>query len=261
MNLGTRDLDGFFGEIVTSSPIERHKRGGDNAGTSPEPLTRPNNNTWSALLRDYRQPDGSQVARNEADGSSSSSFQPIAESKVRVLLTPGRKVRILSNSTRKLSRQATPGRPSSYSRLTKTYRERFTNDKEDESDDDESILTIKKRLKSAEDLTLDQVNRYEKMVQRHIRRSQVPPAVAETVPTADAGATSELMRFVEHQLGQLDLSPSSARLLREHEKQQEKRLISLTIAKRRSAVEIKRKIQHQQAAAREQVILTKKLTT
>lgn len=261
-NLGARDLDGFFGEIVTSSPIEKISKRlyGNEGGYSPD--QRENSATWSALLRGYQTEENRKPPESppsiSSDTFASSSLEPIAESHVRVLLTPNHKVRILSNSTRKLPRKATPGRPSSsYSRLSKAYRERF--DEPAQNVEKENIQAIKARLKSGrESLTLDEINRYERIVLDYVDRQQVapepslqPPKAGVSVP--DSMVDSELMRFVENQLGRLDLTPGSVRQLRMQEQEQEKRLISLSIAKRRSAVEIKKKMEHQQVTAKQQV--------
>ncbi len=264
-NLGARDLDGFFGEIVTSSPIEKiSRRLYDNeGGFSPD--QRDNSATWSALLHNYQTEENRKPPESppsiSSDTYASSSLEPIAESHVRVLLTPNHKVRILSNSTRKLPRKATPGRPSSsYSLLSKAYRERF--DEPAPNVEKENIQAIKARLKSGrESLTLDEINRYERIVLDYVdhQRQQAVPEPSLQPPTAgvsvpDTMVDSELMRFVENQLGRLDLTPGSVRQLRMQEQEQEKRLISLSIAKRRSAVDIKKKIEHQQVTAKQQVI-------
>jgi len=160
-----------------------------------------------------------------------------------------------------LPRKATPGRPSSsYSRLSKAYRERF--DEPAPNVEKENIQAIKARLKSGrESLTLDEINRYERIVLDYVdrQRQQAVPEPSLQPPKAgvsfpDTMVDSELMRFVENQLGRLDLTPGSVRQLRMQEQEQEKRLISLSIAKRRSAVDIKKKIEHQQVTAKQQVI-------
>lgn len=268
MNLEARDLDGFFGEIVTSSPIER-KRFDNEAAT--EPSTKDEyNTTWSALLGNYRaaaaRPKNNKQLKSqeETHEETSSSYEPLAQTTVKVLLTPGRNMHVLSSSTRKFSRQATPGRPCSYSKLSKAYSERCKGLDSEEEEDEESIQTIKAQLKAKDAaLTLEQINRYERIVQRHVaRRMASENHQGATATAASAGtcqddnrlpADSELLRFVEDQVGKLNLTPSSKRVLKIHEQQQEKRLIGLSIAKRKSAVEIKKKIHHQQVAAKQQV--------
>jgi len=267
MELG-KSHEGF---LFTSSPIEG-KRADNAAAFRDNGSLNVGNSTWSALLGAYKAPTKEPVTINEknrkaenllkcsltSEASScltSSSYQPIAEHKMKILLTPGNKIKILSDSSRKIHRPKTPMKPISYSRLSHNYRQRFEDEESEE--EEESINTIKQKLKSKENLTMSEVERYEKILIKHIENKQKKkaedlscPASYVPPPTTD----SVLMQFLENQLGQLNLSPSSHRTLRMENEEQEKRLISLAITKRKSAAEIKQKIEKQQAVAKEQVL-------
>lgn len=257
MELG-KNHEGF---LFTSSPIEG-KRNNDSPNFG--------NSTWSALLGEYKAPQKESTTKTESNRkeehilkcsltsesssclTSSSSYQPIAEHKMKILLTPGNKIKILSNSSRKIHRPKTPMKPLSYSKLSQNYRQRFEGV---ESEEEESVDAIKQKMKSKENLTMSEVERFEKILIKHIenkqrKKSEALSRSASNIPTAD----SVLMQFLENQLGQLNLSPSSRRSLRMENEEQEKRLISLAITKRKSAAEIKQKIEKQQALAKEQVL-------
>ena len=266
MELG-KSHEGF---LFTSSPIEG-KRGDNAAAFRDNGSLNVGNSTWSALLGEYKAPPKEPATRIESnrieenllkcsltsEASScltSSSYQPIAEHKMKILLTPGNKIKILSNSSRKIHRPKTPMKPLSYSRLSHTYRQRFEDEESEE--EEESINTIKQKLKSKENLTMSEVERYEKILIKHIENKQKKKAEDLSCPASYVPPTADsvLMQFLENQLGQLNLSPSSQRTLRMENEEQEKRLISLAITKRKSAAEIKQKIEKQQVVAKEQVL-------
>jgi hypothetical protein len=64
---------------------------------------------------------------------------------------------------------------------------------------------------------------------------------------------SDLMRYVEDQIGLCNLSPKALRMLEKQSQHQEKRLIGLSIAKRKSAAEIQNKINSQLMETKQQV--------
>ena len=61
------------------------------------------------------------------------------------------------------------------------------------------------------------------------------------------------MQFIEKGIENLSLTPNSARILQTKWLQQEKRLVTLAISKRKSSAEIKQKIAHQKEIAKRQV--------
>ena len=275
MNLGTND-----GFLFTSSPIEGFRPIDNTAAFSDCSPSFENlvDTTWSALLRGYKEPPTltAQIdsKKKEEDvlkfdlsseqstcTESSASFQPIAEHKMKVLLTPGNKIKILSNSSRKIHRPTTPMKPSSYSKLSQNYHQRFEMEESDGSEEEEeSVHTIKQRLKTKENLTMQEVERYEKILTKHISQKKKKTVLETKLPTdipPSTDSASVLMQFLEQQLGRLDLSPSSLRTLRIQNEEQEKRLISLSITKRKSAAEIKQRIEKQQATANQQVLSVK----
>lgn len=267
MDLG-KSHEGF---LFTSSPIEGTLA--DNATSfRNNGSLKVGNSTWSALLGEYKAPPKESTTKSECNrpqesilnssltsdsrscltSSASSSYQPIAEHKMKILLTPGNKLKIHSNSSRKIYRPKTPIKSLSYSKLSHNYRQRF---EDEESEEEESVNTIKQKLKSKENLTMSEIERYEKILIKHIENKQKKKVEALYHPASNIPPTADsvLMQFLENQLGQLNLSPSSQRTLRMENEEQEKRLISLAITKRKSAAEIKNKIEKQQAVAKEQV--------
>lgn len=248
--------------IVTSSPISEGKRG---ENTSPVTFRRPpceDNTTWSDLLGKFQSTSTrhhkshnkkEQVTLNDesttiASDLTSSSYQPIAEHRMKILLTPGRKVQVLSSTARKIHlRQPTPKKPTSYSKLSQQYRRKL----EDEQDKpDESLQTIRTRLKSADNLSPEDIERYEKILRKAINQNEIKK---EADSKADLVENSDLMRLFESEVGRCNLSPTTVRMLGKHSQDQEKRLIGLTVLKRKSAAEIKKKINQQLVETKEQV--------
>ena len=64
---------------------------------------------------------------------------------------------------------------------------------------------------------------------------------------------SDVMKFIESEIGQVNLTPCSCRMLKMKQKEQDKRLVSLTLAKRKTAAEIKKELMKQHATAQKQV--------
>lgn len=210
--------------------------------------------TWAALLENYHHRKKSQKVKIQpkletnshqastvcSNGSNLSQMQPIAEHRMKVLVTPNRKIKVIASNGVNVRTERSPRK--SYSKLNQAYRLRF----EEPECEDESIDTIRKMLKSKEQLTLKDVERYEKIVHScidHRTNAKTPPDSIQ----------SNAMQFIEKGIENLSLTPNSARILQTKWLQQEKRLVTLAISKRKSSAEIKQKIAHQKEIAKRQI--------
>lgn len=240
--------------IVTSSPIE------GKYCENPNPLayrySSEDNPTWSELLgkfqtvsvRDEKKKhiNVEESVTTETDYTSSS-YEPIAEHKMKILVNPGKKIQVLSSSARKTHfRNPTPKKPTSYSVLSQQYHKKCESE-DDESE--ESIQTIRKRIQNTEGLSVRDIDRYEKIVRKVINQNKMKKEACSRTLVED----SELMRFVEDQIGLCNLSPRTVRMLEKQSQDQEKRLIGLSVAKRKSAAEIQKKINGQLIETKQQV--------
>lgn len=273
MDLGTHNVShglencesAFFEDmpmIVTSSPIEGKR--GENSTPVTFRRSRPEDNLrWSDLLlkfqknldtrnferkADLRVHDESPRTVNCEITSSSCSYQPIAEHKMKILLTPGKKFQVLSSSARKIQlRQPTPKKPNSYSKLNHQYQQKLQTE--------ESIETIKQKLKDAENMSEEDLHRYERVLKKYINQKETE---LEACSEAALVEESDLMKLIEKQLGRCNLSPRTVRMLGKQNQDQEKRLIGLSVAKRKSAVDVKKKINEQLVETKQQVDIEKK---
>ena len=244
--------------IVTSSPIEGRliETSGFNQNLTE------NLPTWSALLKDYK---GSPRRKSQttvlphrrvlasqtlSSDNTSTSFETIAEHKMRILVTPNRKMKIVSSSSRK-NVQNSPKQ--SYTRLNKEYQLHKDNEQYLKE-----VKNIKEKLQLNKINTLEDVSMYEKILKDYISKKK--SLVHEEVVPNEIANTA-LMNFVENELGNLQLSPSSSHILKLHQEEQEKRLIKLAIAKRRCSAEIRGRIKQQQLVAQQQVHSYKKKNT
>jgi hypothetical protein len=176
-----------------------------------------------------------------------SSYQPIAEHKMKILVTPGKKIQVLSSSARKTHfRNQTPKKPTSYSVLSQQYRQKCA---DEDNESEESIQTIRNRIQNSEDLSVRDIERYERIVRKVVNQNQMKKEAYSRTPVED----SDLMRYVEDQIGLCNLSPKALRMLEKQSQHQEKRLIGLSIAKRKSAAEIQNKINSQLMETKQQV--------
>lgn len=249
--------------IITSSPIE-----GKLIESSPFTQNNNVNNrdflTWSALLDDYRRTPKTKtrkkstvIEQSPSASSSSSSFKTIAEHEMRVLLTPNRKIHVLSSSARKIRPQLHTPKKSNNEKIS------------------QSIGVLKEKIRSNEVMTIEEIDAYERILKRHIEQQQ--KAEEDEYFIDQLGATKlspvpcrisktknnhknimNLQELIEDEIGAVDLSPSTSRILKMKNREQEKRLISLAITKRKSSSDIKRKIFQQQSAAQEQIKLREK---
>lgn len=237
--------------IVTSSPIEGRRPENSTpvvhrSRRSPRGEHSP---TWSQLLCRFQATSIESPVKSSrkeciiVDDPSvdsertSSSYEPIAEHKMKVLLTPGKKLHVLSSSSRKIKhRQATPGRPLSYSKLNQEYRKRL----DSEEDIDESIHTIKNKLKNADTLSLSDIAHYEQILLKLVnQKAQAFPNESLSLKNPD------LVQLIEKNIGECNPSPRTCRILKKTSLEQEKRLISLATVKRKTATEIKKKMNEQ----------------
>lgn len=245
---GTKLKTSFIMEempIITSSPIE-----GKLIENSPFNQNLENLPTWATLLKDYR---GKQVKKscnknltpkkdsifsnptNISNDNSSSHFEPIAEHMMRVTLTPNHKIRVISSSARKIySHHNTPKKPNKI-----------------RQNNNETVRFIQEVLKSNKKLTVDEINLYETILKHHINPQQPLKKNDSLTELPDCG----LWNLIEDEIGGLKLSPTSSRILKIRKQEQEKRLVSLAIAKRKSSSEIKKQISKQQIVAQEQVFI------
>lgn len=266
MDIKTRELkrgldkceSAFFDDmpmmIVTSSPIE----GKQCENPSPLPFRYSpygDNPTWSELLCKFQtvrdRKNGKKqhisVVESTTDTETSSSYQPIAEHKMKILVTPGKKIQVLSSSARKTHfRNQTPKKPTSYSVLSQQYRQKCA---DEDNESEESIQTIRNRIQNSEDLSVRDIERYERIVRKVVNQNQMKKEAYSRTPVED----SDLMRYVEDQIGLCNLSPKALRMLEKQSQHQEKRLIGLSIAKRKSAAEIQKKINSQLMETKQQV--------
>ena len=230
--------------IITSSPIEGKLI--ENTAFNQKPDNLP---TWGNLLKEYQiTPDRRKYSKDgtpkkhsfflsppsTSSQNSSSTFEPIAEHLMRVALSPNHKVRVISSSARKIhSHHGTP-KPNKVKQKNH-----------------ETVGFIKEMLKSKKVLTIDEINMYETILKRHIDQQQI----SKKNDSQTNSATCGLRNLIEDEIGALKLSPTSSRLLKMKNQEQEKRLVSLAITRRKSSSEIKRKISKQQTAAQEQVFV------
>ena len=231
--------------IITSSPIE-----GKLIESSAFDQNLENLPTWTTLLRDYqRTPDRRKHDKNHTptkraiyrsyttscSEASSSLFEPIAEHMMRVALIPNHKIQVVSSSARRIhSHQNTPKKSSKVKQKN-----------------GETVESIKEKMRSNKVLTIDEINSYETILKRHIDQYQTSKKDDDLTDLADCG----LWNLIEEEIGELNLSPTSSRVLKMKKREQEKRLISLAITKRKSSSDIKRQIVKQQTAAQEQVFI------
>lgn len=239
--------------IVTSSPIEG-KRGENSSPVIFRHRQPEENRTWSELLFKYNknrwEKDQEELAASSTTASdvTSSSYQPIAEHKMKVLLTPGKKIQVLSSTARKIAiRQPTPKKPNLYSKLNHQYWQKFEGE---EDKVDESFQTIKNKLKNTKKLSAEDILYYEKILKQFIEQSE---AKKEKSSKAAFVEDSDLMKLIEKQLGRCNLSPRTVRMLEKESQDQEKRLIGLAVAKRKSVADIKKKISGQLMETKQQV--------
>ena len=146
--------------IITSSPIE-----GKLIESSPFTQNNNVNNrdflTWSALLDDYRRTPKTKtrkkstvIEQSPSASSSSSSFKTIAEHEMRVLLTPNRKIHVLSSSARKIRPQLHTPKKSNNEKIS------------------QSIGVLKEKIRSNEVMTIEEIDAYERILKRHIEQQQ-----------------------------------------------------------------------------------------
>ena len=237
--------------IVTSSPIEgkqcenpsllafRHSPSEDDP-------------TWSELLRKFQ----TNSVRDEkkkyitvedsvTTDKTSSSYEPIAEHKMKILVNPGKKIQVLSSSARKIHfRNPTPKKATPYSVLSQQYHQKI-----EDNESEESIQTIRKKIHNTEDMSIRDIERYEKIVRNVINQNKMKKEVYDRTLVED----SDLIRFVEDQIGLCNISPRTVRMLEKQSLDQEKRLITLSVAKRKSAAEIQKNINCQVIETKQQV--------
>jgi|688.fasta_scaffold171391_5 hypothetical protein len=239
--------------IVTSSPIEGKQC------ENPSPLAFrhspfEDNPTWSELLRKFQtnsvrdeKKKHITVEDSVTTDKTSSSYEPIAEHKMKILVNPGKKIQVLSSSARKTHfRNPTPKKPTPYSVLSQQY---YQKSKNQDNESEESIQTIRKKIHNTEDLSIRDIERYEKIVRNVINQNKMKKEVHDKTLVED----SDLIRFVEDQIGLCNISPKTVRMLEKQSLDQEKRLITLSVAKRKSAAEIQKKINCQVIETKQQV--------
>lgn len=249
MFLGTDEIP------ITSSPIEGKPI---KNVLFNNPIT-PGLPNWASLLSGYQQsPKNLSKKRtplkyprhtasetcSENHSYSSSSFKPIAEQRTRVLVTPNRKIQILSRNGEKTGVDG--AQMKSFSRLNQVYQLRF----DDSEDSEENIEDVKEKLKSKQISSLEDIERCENVVRKHMEEQLALKQKTEENEIMN----SHMMKFIESEIGQLNLSPRSCRMLKMKQKEQDKRLVSLTLARRKTAAEIKKELMKQQASAQKQVI-------
>jgi len=241
--------------IVTSSPIE----GKLCENPSPLPFTYPpseseDNPTWSELLSKFQTVSDGKHGKKQhisvestTESDTSSSYEPIAEHKLKILVTPGKKIQVLSSSARKTQfRNQTPMKSTSYSILSQQYRQKCEKEN-DESE--ESIQTIRKKIQNSEHLSVRDIERYERIVRKVVSQNKMKKETYSRNPVKE----TDLMRYVENQIGRCNLSPKTVRMLEKQNQHQDTRLIGLSVAKRKSAAEIQKKINSQLMETKQQV--------
>ncbi|XP_057381705.1 uncharacterized protein LOC130704248 [Daphnia carinata] len=244
--------------IVTSSPIEGNRA--DKKSSKPaknQPCE--DNHTWSKLFATYQTTSvkDKQMDKNgyisleestTTENMSSSSYQTIAEQKTKILLTPGKRFQVVSSSSRKIHlRNPTPKKSSLY--LAASHQCGHNSESEEE-DQEESLQTIKNRLKNVDSLSVKDIERYERILQKFVDTNNMSKDVGvKTFSLED----SDLMHFIEKNIGQCNLSPRTVRMLGRQSQEQEKRLIGLAVAKRKSANEIQKRINRQFLETKQQI--------
>lgn len=243
--------------IVTSSPIEGNR--GDK--TSPKTVRYPpceDYKTWSKLFSTYqthsvkdKQKDHistEESTSTENSTTSSLSYQRIAEQKTKILLTPGKRFQVISSSSRKIHlRNPTPKKTTLHSAPSQQYH--CTSESEEE-DAKESLQTIKSRLKDVKSLSVRDIDRYERILQKLVDQNK---RRKEAAVRKSSVQDSDLMRLIETEIGECNLSPRTIHVLEKQSREQEKRLICLAVAKRKSATDIQKRINGQLVETKRQV--------
>ncbi|KAI9555352.1 hypothetical protein GHT06_017867 [Daphnia sinensis] len=244
--------------IVTSSPIEGNR--GDKKRSKP--VRNPpceDNHTWSKLFATYQTTSRKDQQMDKdchlsleestiSENTSSSSYQTIAEQKTKILLTPGKRFQVVSSSSRKIHlRNPTPKKPSLYMAANHQYSH---NCESEEDDEEESIQTIKSRLKNVDSLSARDIERYERILQKLVDTNNMRKNVGVKNSSVE---DSDIMHFIEKNIGQCNLSPRTVRMLGKQSQEQEKRLIGLAVAKRKSANEIQKRINKQFLETKQQI--------
>lgn len=275
--------------IVTSSPIEG-KRGQDsNSLIIDKKMLEGENPTWSDLLHklsSHRAKHYNQTVRQNVvtdpqnsfyiESDSSSSYQPIAEHKMKILLSPSNKFQVISSGARKIPfRYQTPKKPSnSYSRLNHQYWKKYESQPLDDLDrkvdrkqtDDSknyhpqdttnreiTVDLIKKKLKTKSSFTTEELESYEKVL-KNLISTQTKREEEKFVDQRTITDNSDLMHLIEKQLGCCNLTPKTKRVLAKQTEEQEKRLLSLSVVKRKTASDIKKRINQQLIETKQQVL-------
>jgi len=104
----------------------------------------------------------------------------IAEHKMKILVTPGKKIQVLSSSARKTHfRNQTPKKPTSYSVLSQQYRQKCA---DEDNESEESIQTIRNRIQNSEDLSVRDIERYERIVRKVVNQNQMKKEAFSRTP-------------------------------------------------------------------------------
>ena len=281
--------------IVTSSPIEGKRDEGSSLLVINKPMPSVRDNpTWSELLDKFK----SQTTMNESqtndqvwqgeqqdsflnsESDTSSSYHPIAEHKMKLLLTPGHKFQVISSGARKTPyRYQTPKKPTSYSKLNQQYWKKLEEESLKENqpvvdharcnqqkpkemtaplaknkDVEISIQSIKNKLRNKNKLTTHDLEYYEQVLRKLITKTKNQEESSNRLALVEE---SELMKLIEKQIGCCNLSPKTKHILAKKTEEQEKRLIGLSVVKRKSASDIKKKINQQLVETKQQVSLKK----
>ena len=217
--------------IVTSSPINGR-------------CLRPKSSefqTWANMLSNNCQ----ELQENAVQDAGSSAVSDLSiEASFRV--SPMKKIHVVSSSVKKKRFPVTPHK--SYSQLSRVCRLKF---EESDSDEDE-IAAIKKVISTKDQLTLSEIESYERKTRKYIK--SLERRKEHEQDNMDTALNCDLVKFVEGEIGQMNLSPSSARVLRHKKGQSDKRLLGLAVAKKMDTIKFRKDINQQMKIAQEQVL-------
>lgn len=234
--LDNRGLN-FFDEvpmIVTSSPIER-----DNVDSRAVKVRESKSDLpWCSVLQEYYStPESTTSSSNETKESSqqtssetSSNFKPLVEHRFQ-LAVEDHKIKLLSQSKTILDKKPEQSRGKALILKNKIQHE--------------ELDKIREKLRS-EDLAMNEILKYE-----HYLRQKV--AVTERVPEREK---NDPIGVIEKELGNLNVTPKTSRLLEKRKREQEKRLISLIHSKRKGAVDSKQALDKHLKSTEEKVTTT-----
>lgn len=233
--LDNRGLD-FFDEvpmIVTSSPIERHtanKRTAKHRQLKSDP-------TWCSVLQEYYSTPESMTSNSDASSTSttngsSGSFQPVLEHRLRFAIEDN-KVQLLSQSKKVLSEKAKQSKETALEvpeHLLQQEKHKL----------DKISANIKSR-----NVTIDEVLKYEELLKQQFKAKDKAP---------ERRGNGDPISFIEKELGNLNVTPKTSKIIEKRKREQERRLISLINSKKKATIHSRHTLDSQLRGTEDEVI-------